>query len=48
MKKANQSQVLRPHGWNVLEMDITTMTAEDVAGRIVQSLHQGLAQQTQS
>jgi hypothetical protein len=30
----------------VLEMDITTMTAEDVAGRIVQILHQGLARQT--
>jgi len=46
IKKANQSQVLRPQGHDVLEMDITTMTAEDVAGRIVQILHQGLARQT--
>jgi chloramphenicol 3-O-phosphotransferase len=46
MKKANQSQVLRPQGHDVLEMDITTMTAEDVAGRIVERLRQGLMRQT--
>jgi chloramphenicol 3-O-phosphotransferase len=46
MKKANQSQVLRPQGHDVLEMDITTMTAEDVEGRIVERLRQGLMRQT--
>jgi chloramphenicol 3-O-phosphotransferase len=45
MKKANESQVLRPEGHNLLEMDITTMTAEDVAGSIVKRLHQDLARQ---
>jgi chloramphenicol 3-O-phosphotransferase len=43
MKKANESQVLRPQGHDVLEMDITTMTAEEVAGRIVERLQQGIA-----
>jgi len=45
MRKANDSQVLRPPGHDVLEMNITTMTAEDVAGHIVKRLHQGLARQ---
>jgi hypothetical protein len=46
MEKANQSQVFQPKGHDVLEMDITTMTAEDAAGRIVERLHHGLARQT--
>jgi len=46
IKKANQSQVLRPHGHDVLEMDITTMTAEDVAGSIVERLQRALSRQT--
>jgi hypothetical protein len=46
MKKANESQVLRPRGHDVLEMDITSMSAEDVAGRIVKTLNQGLGRLT--
>ena len=44
-KQANQSQVLKPQGHDVLELDITAMTADAAAGRIVERLHQALALQ---
>jgi len=45
-KRASQSQVLRPQGHDVLELDITTMTAETVAERIVERLNQAIARYT--